>query len=466
MSLAQFMLLVRKRWAYVVVPMVLAILSVGLLSTLTPPTYTARASAYFSLPFGRSASDLAQGSNYTQQQLGSYADLATKPIVLDKVIAELSLRTTTTELARLISATVSPGSVIVDVDASASTPAAAALLANTVTSKLGQVVIGLSPKAANSQPTVDVVTVATAVPPKFQSSPNTRRNVLAAALGSLLLGLLLALARDRLDTRVRLDNNLAGDLGVLGAIAEDRQARVNPVVAMGGDHARSSRVRHEAFVRLRTSLRFIDVDNPAHVIVMTSSVSGEGKTSVALNLARVLAQDGQTVAIVDADLRRPKIANYLGLEQSIGLSDVLAGSVTLEQALRRWESNNLRVLTRGSAAPNPSELLGSQAMAGLVKRLRSDFDFVIIDTPPLLPVIDAAVVGAVADGVVLVVRHGRTTQHQLNRAKESIASVDARLLGIVYNRIPRPRRWSHKGQDYYDYESQDSRFDSLPTLRS
>ncbi|WP_157973912.1 polysaccharide biosynthesis tyrosine autokinase [Desertihabitans aurantiacus] len=450
MTVAQVVAVLRKRWLYVLLPVVLICGVVGTWSALTTPIYTARASAYFSLPFGSSANDLYQGSNYTQGQLGSFADLATKPIVLDRVVEELRLPTTSTELARSVSATVVAESVIVDISASSASPQRAADVANSVTRHLGLVVQELSPVVDGRQ-SINVVTVATASPPEFQSSPNTRRNLLVAGLGSLLLGLLLALARDRLDTRVRTAADLPGNQGALASIEDLRDARQNPVLAMEGGSQRHH-VRAEAFRRLRTNLRFIDVDHPPRVIVLTSAVSGEGKSSTAINLARVLVTDGHRVALVDGDLRRPSIAAYAGLEGSVGLTDVLAGALPLETALRRWQHDRLQVLPSGSLPPNPSELLGSEAMASLLGQLRADFDFVILDTPPLLPVIDAAVVGTVADGVVLVVRHGHTKRQQLQQAADSLASVDGRLLGMVLNRTPRPSVWSRRSQHYYEQD--------------
>ncbi|SDD56904.1 polysaccharide biosynthesis tyrosine autokinase [Auraticoccus monumenti] len=457
MTFAQFVAVVRKRWFLILIPFLLACGSVGTWSMLTTPLYTATASSYFSMQGGGTANELYQGANYTQQQLGSFAELATKPIVLDAVIDDLDLDTTSGELARSVSADVMAESVIIDLSATSASPQLAADLANAIALRLGVVVKDLSP-VVDGQPTIDVVTVATAVPPRFQSSPDTRRNVLAAGLGGLLLGLVLVVARERLDTRVRGESDLPGGQGVLASVEDLRDARQNPILPLQSRTPRAQ-VRAEAFRRLRTNLRFIDVDHPPRVIVMTSAVAGEGKSSTAVNLARVLVQDGHRVVLVDGDLRRPSVAAYAGLEGSVGLTDVLAGSLDLETALRRWQHDRLQVLPSGSLPPNPSELLGSDAMASLMGQLRDTFDFVILDTPPLLPVIDAAVAGVLADGVVMVVRHGHTTRPQLEHAADSLRSVDARLLGFVFNRTPRPSPWRRKQQDYYE---QDGRRSDVP----
>jgi capsular exopolysaccharide synthesis family protein len=447
-TFAAFVAMLRKRWAYVVVPLLLFSVAAGVASMLAQPIYSARASAYFSISLGQTASDLFQGSNYTQQQVGSYASLATQPIVLQPVIDELDLDTTPKELAHSVTATASAESVIVDITAADDDPEVAADIANAVTDELATVVRDLSPELGNGEPSVTVTTVAEATPPTYASSPNTRRNVLAAALAGLFLGVMAALAREKLDTRLRAREDLPDGINVLTSIEYDKSVRKAP--AGGVVSSRRVAVRDESLRKLRTSLRFLDVDNPVKVFVMTSSVAGEGKTSMSLSLARVLAQDGQRVLLLDADMRRPKVAEYLAMEGAIGLADVLAGAVALDEAVQRWERDSLFVLPSGSIPPNPSELLGSHAMVELVARLRRSYDHVVVDAPPLLPVTDAAIASVHADGVVLVVRHGKTNRKQLRAALDALKAVEARLLGVVFNMTPPPRPWHKRSQyDYY-----------------
>ncbi len=448
MTFAAFVAMLRKRWGYVVVPFLLFSVAAGVASMLAEPVYTAKASAYFSIPVGQSASDLFQGSSFAQQQVASYASLATQPIVLQPVIDDLDLDTTPKELAHSVTATASAESAIVDVTAGDGDPQQAADIANAVTDELATVVRDLSPELQDGRPSVTVTTVAEATPPSFASSPNTRRNVLAAALAGLFLGILAALAREKLDTRLRTREDLPDGINVLTSIEYDRSVRKAP--AGGVVSSRRLAVRDESLRKLRTSLRFLDVDNPVKVFVMTSSVAGEGKTSTALSLARVLAHDGQRVLLLDADMRRPKIAEYLAMEGAIGLADVLAGAVELDEAVQRWEQDSLFVLPSGSIPPNPSELLGSHAMEDLVAGLRHSYEHVVIDAPPLLPVTDAAIASVHADGVVLVVRHGRTNRKQLRGALDTLKAVEARLLGVVFNMTPPPRPWQKRSQyDYY-----------------
>jgi capsular exopolysaccharide synthesis family protein len=172
---------------------------------------------------------------------------------------------------------------------------------------------------------------------------------------------------------------------------------------------------------------------------------GEGKSTTATNLAIAIAQAGGSVCLVDADLRRPMIGEYLGLEAEIGLTTVLIGSAVLDDVLQPWGGDNLYVITSGRVPPNPSELLGSEAMSEVIQRLEQSFDTVIIDAPPLLPVTDAAVLSSHVSGVVVVVGCKRVRQHELEKALSALNLVGSRTLGVVLNLLPA------KGPDAYTY---------------
>lgn len=178
---------------------------------------------------------------------------------------------------------------------------------------------------------------------------------------------------------------------------------------------------------------------------MTSSLPGEGKSSTASNLAIALTQAGWRVILVDADLRRPRIPDYLGIEGGVGLTDVLIERAELSEVIQSWGRDDLSVLPSGPVPPNPSELLGSQQMLRLLTRLTDEYDMVIIDAPPLLPVTDAAALAAVCDGALLVARFGKSRREHLARAVDLLASVNARLLGSVLNFAPM------RGGDAYGY---------------
>jgi receptor protein-tyrosine kinase len=198
-------------------------------------------------------------------------------------------------------------------------------------------------------------------------------------------------------------------------------------------------------------LQFLNIDDPPRVLVVVSSVPGEGKTTTAISLAIVLAQSGQRVALVEGDLRRPRVTQYLDIVSGAGLTNVLAGVASLEDVLQPVGDGKLTVLASGPNPPNPSEMLGSAHMRDLIGELRESNDYVVIDSSPLLPVTDGAVLGALSDGVVLVTRYGATKRDQLRQSAQMLRSVDAKLLGVVLNMVP-PKSATAYGYGYgYGY---------------
>ena len=201
--------------------------------------------------------------------------------------------------------------------------------------------------------------------------------------------------------------------------------------------------------RLRTNLQFLDLEQQPRSLVITSAVPGEGKTVTSANLAVALAQAGRKVLLVDGDLRRPRVAGLLDLDGAIGLTSVLVGTTPLEDAIQVHEASGLNFLASGPKPPNPTEILQSRVTHDLLKRLRDDFDMVIVDAPPLLPVADAAVIATATDGAIVVARHGKTTRDQLREAVSRLDNVGARVFGVVINMIPRRAANSYY---YYYYE--------------
>ena len=191
------------------------------------------------------------------------------------------------------------------------------------------------------------------------------------------------------------------------AVGYDAKVRKRPLTV----HEVPYSPRSEAFRQLRTNLQFVNVDHPHKVSVVTSSLPGEGKTTTTLNLAIALASSGQKVLVIEADLRRPG-ADRLLIEGAVGLTNVLAGRVQLPQAIQPW-SGDVDLLASGPLPPNPSELSASRHMEAPLKELRDQYDMVLIDTPPLLPVTHAAAAAPATDGVLLVSRFQKTTCEQV-----------------------------------------------------
>jgi succinoglycan biosynthesis transport protein ExoP len=259
----------------------------------------------------------------------------------------------------------------------------------------------------------------------------------------LAVGIGLAVLRQVLDTRIRneRDVELVTDAAIIGGIVYDPKAATRPLIVQ--DDPRSPRA--ESFRTLRTNLQFLDVGQGGRSFIVTSSVQSEGKSTTTANLAIALADSGVRVLLVDADLRRPKVANYMGLEGSVGLTDVLIGHVALDDVVQEWGRGRLSVLPAGTVPPNPSELLGSAAMGRLITELRSKFDVVLFDTPPLLPVTDAAILSRFVGGVILVVAAGRANRHHVGGAIAALTNVGSSVSGIVLTMLPT------KGPDAYGY---------------
>jgi polysaccharide biosynthesis transport protein len=213
-------------------------------------------------------------------------------------------------------------------------------------------------------------------------------------------------------------------------LAEDEKVRRRPLISEDPHSPRA-----EAFRQLRTNIRFLSVDDRLRSLVVTSPSPDEGKTTVAANLAIALAQSGEQVILVDADLRRPRVAEVLGIKSSAGLTNVLLGLAHVDSALAPWQEGlPLRVLTSGEIPPNPSEILGSHRMESLLQELLQRANIVIFDSPSLLPVTDAAILSNITDGALLVVRSGKTKREALASGAEAVRAAGSQVLGVVLNR--------------------------------
>ncbi|HEY8589254.1 MAG TPA: polysaccharide biosynthesis tyrosine autokinase, partial [Naasia sp.] len=417
-------------------------------SSLQTPQYQATASVFVTTQSANSVSELSQGSTYTQQLVQSYADVVRKSIVLEPVIAELGLDISPGALARKLSATAPLNTVLLEISAVDESPEVAADIANSVTRSLVAVVPQLSPAREDGVSPVKVTVLQEALPGGAPIIPRWSMNVLLGLLAGLALALGIAALREALDNRIRTlhDVQLVTSLPILGGIAFDKTAKAKPLVLKNDPRS----PRAESFRSLRTNLQFLDAGKGVRSIVMTSSVENEGKTTSAANLAIAVASAGISTVIVEADLRKPRLTRVLDIEGSVGLTNVLVGAVDLDDVLQPWGTDGMAVLAAGPIPPNPSELLQSEAMASVVAELRSRFDMVIFDAPPLLPVSDAAVLSRLTDGAIVVAAARRTHRRMLEGALGVLAAVDARVLGILLTMLPL-RGPDAKAFDRYGY---------------
>jgi capsular exopolysaccharide synthesis family protein len=270
--------------------------------------------------------------------------------------------------------------------------------------------------------------------PGVPIAPDTERNVMVALVAGLFIGLLGALALEHFDKRIRDDEDLARvtDLPVLGAVPIDHPPDGRPIAMTRADDRAV-----EAYRGLRTNLQFLGLDRPTKVVQVVSSVAGEGKTTTATNLAVVLAQAGRRVALVDADLRRPRIHEVFALSNQSGLTDLLIGrqaSDVLKTVIVGPQASMV-VVVSGATPPNPSELLSGHRMAALLAELAERYDHVIVDSAPVLPVTDSVALTRSVDAVLIVVQAGRATSTDLAEAVERLERVKAPVIGVVLNRL-------------------------------
>lgn len=413
------------------------------MSILTKPTYTADTQLFVAIQSSGSVQELQQGNTFSQARVESYVQTVNSPAVLQPAIDSLGLSVTPRELSASVKASTEPNTVLINVAVSDHSPVQASAIAQAVANSLIKTVDTLEkPKTGGPSP-VSLSIIKPALAPPVPSSPNTRLNILIGLLLGLSLGTAAALFRTTLDSAIRGESDLrrVTDAPIIGAISFDQGATKKPLLTQTGFQS----PRAESFRQLRTNLQFANVSGQAKTVLLTSSLPGEGKSTTAANLAIALAQSGQVVCLIDADLRRPMINEYLGLDRSAGLTTALVGQADVDELLQPWGEDSLYVLTSGQIPPNPSELLGSEQMKSLLERLELAFDIVIIDAPPLLPVTDAAVLSQSVGGVVLVVGTQKLKQRDLEKSLTALELVGAELLGVVLNRVP------SKGPDSYAY---------------
>lgn len=270
--------------------------------------------------------------------------------------------------------------------------------------------------------------------PQLPATPDKRMNTLVAIFGGAIFAVGLAFLLEYLDNRIKSPDELKSALelpflGMIPKIPQDPELDA-PLLDRGVTPNFA-----EAMRTIRTNVLFSTTSGGSQSLVITSSGPGEGKTVVASNLAMALAQAGQRVVLIDADMRRPRIHEVFALKQEPGLSNVLIGEARISDALRSTSSASLWVLPAGHVPPNPAELLGSTRFSDCLTTLGEQFAWIIIDSPPIMAVTDAAVVAHVATGVLFVVGAEMTSQAVAQTAMEQLATADARVVGAVLNRV-------------------------------
>lgn len=440
MELREYLHALRMRWWLLVGLAVLGAVVALAAFLLTPPVYASTVTFYVSVPPVAGGSS-ATATQYAQAKVSSYVSLVGSEESARRVVADQKLDASPASVASSITASAQLNTTVLTATVRSGSAerslAVARGLANTFGPLVDQLDNAGRPSAiigvdVVSGPTLDATPV----------SPDLGRFLALGLLAGLVLGALLAVLRDLLDVTVRSSSAAAELVGAptLGVVDEDRDERG----------------RAESVRQLRTNLAFLRAagrrEAGADVVIVTSALRGEGKTTTALDLARSMALGGEQVLLVEADLRRPTLAAALGLESERGLSAVLTGQVEVGAAVRPGGIDGLSVLPAGTVPPDPAELLSSPRMADVVAALRSGYDRVLLDASPLLPVTDAVICAGLVDGALLVVRWGRTHRDEVARAVAMLEQVHAPVLGTVLNgrRLTRyeRRRYSSSASDF------------------
>jgi succinoglycan biosynthesis transport protein ExoP len=288
--------------------------------------------------------------------------------------------------------------------------------------------------------------------PRAPISPNRSRNYQLGLLMGLALGFGLALLFEHVDNTVKTPEDIkALDLPFLGMVPNVAQRPGQPAAARAANTASPDAAVAEAYRVLRTNLIFSSPSEGGRALVLTSANPGEGKTTTTANLAVALALNGAKVLVVEADLRRPALHQHFRTRKSPGLSDLIVSKCQASQAIQSTRFKGLSVLPCGYIPPNPAELLGSANMREIVQALRSCYDWVLIDTPPVLAMADTPVLCSLVDGVVLVVSAEQSPRPAVERSVDQIRGVGGKITGVVLNRVDLRRNSYYYGQYYGEY---------------
>ncbi len=434
MTLTNALRAVRSQWWLLVAAVLVGLSAAAAVSWTAERVYESTTRLFVGATGSPGSVDAYSGGLFAEQRVQSYVRVVEGDRVARRVIDELGLDLTPGEFAGKVAVQPVQETVILEVTVSDGSPERAQAIAASVGRHAIEQLTALETTPGAVDPAIRVTTLDGATAPREPVSPDVVRNLaLGVALG-LLAGLLAVLLPARFGRRVTSREDVHDRTGatVLATFVDARRDRADgPATELFADPAGQEAVR-----AIRSHVLRGSGETPPRIVVVTGAVRGAGASSVAVGLALGLAGAGTRTLLVDADVRRPRIARYLGLSAGSGLTDVLSGRSTFEDAVRSWGDGPLSVLTAGSVPMDPGAVYDSPALRVLLDRLRDTQDVVIIDAPALGPVPGAAVLAGWADGCILVARYGATRHEHLAGAAAVLAREKAHLLGVVLNRVP------------------------------
>jgi receptor protein-tyrosine kinase len=444
LTVQDFARVLRSQWKMICGVIVLAVFAAFAYSVIITPHYQASTRLFVSTTSDGTNSQTYDGGLFAERRVLSYSELLMGEVLAQRTVDKLGLDMSAADLRDKVEATVPADTVLIDVTVVDSSAARARDIANTLADEFVVMAAELETPALGAAPNARVIVQQRAeMPDSPMSAKTTRLLAIAAAMGAVI-GFAIAFIRDRMDDMVRSVDALekVTGVGLLARIPFDAQRAKGPLTSFETDRSMVA----DAYRELRINLRFLEVTDGPKVLLVASCGPDDGRTTTAVNLALALAEANHTVAIVDADLRRPLIGPYLGLAGQVGFSTVLTGEASLQDALQDTHFPGLTAMAAGAVPPNPTELLESPATSDVLGELSRQFDYVIVDSPSLL-VTDAALLASRSQGVLVVARFGKTTRKQLIEAIHRLTRSGGPLIGAILTMAPPENRSA--GDSYY-----------------
>lgn len=376
-----------------------------------------------------------------QKLVHTYGVLVKSRDVSDQVIENLNLKLDYEEFGKKVNVNLVEDTEIIKIEVRDKNPKLATRIANE-TAKVFMASVKNFMKVENIQ-VIDKAQV-----PKRPIKPKPLLNISIAAVLGLMISIFIILLMEFLDNTIKDPDDIEEKLNMnlMGVIPKFKNEKI---VTLENPKSPIS----ESYRTIRTNIEFSNIDEKIKTISVTSSIQGEGKSTLVSNLASTMAQANKNVLIIDADLRRPRISKIFNIEKRQGLTNlIIKEDLLLEDLVYRNKNiDNLSILSSGPIPPNPSELLSSDKMKKIINKAKEEYDFIIIDTPPIKAVTDGAIISTLVDSSIIVVESGETDIRLVRESKEQLEKVNANILGVVINKVSRSNNMYYDKYGYYQY---------------
>ncbi|WP_300766704.1 polysaccharide biosynthesis tyrosine autokinase [uncultured Bifidobacterium sp.] len=459
-SLSDLLQVIRKHMVTALVTFALVVVGAGAFTMLSPTKYSATAEVFVTYSSTAAGTDdissITSVSTYISNQIKSYPTLATTESVLQPVISDLGLNTTVSALASTISVTNPSDTAFINITVQDGDASRAASVANAVATSLSDVVEN-SLYSQDEKSPVKLSVVQQATVPQSPSSPKVNLYMMVGILLGIVFGIVAALLKDLLAPRIEDARDLQDivEAPIVGRVPRnDALNDSTPIVI-----STPSGSLAEEFRRIRTNLSFTAPVEGTHsrLVVVGAVGPNEGKTTCAVNIAAAFAETGSRVLLIDADLRHPSVAAKLDLEGGAGLTHVLSGQADVKDVVERYWKPNFHVMLAGPKPPNASVLLNSPTMFALLRQALLQYDYVVIDTAPMVVADEAALFGSIGRGVLMVSGRDMTSKRELKDVSTQLSNLDVPITGFVFNYAKDNRKSNgYYGNYYYDDDSSTS----------